>query len=109
MKDNSLKEIFERHSKEDHDAFDRIDTTINKTNELIKIYGEHMSFVRKDLTELKTILEKHINDVKPMLEEYQEEKAGNKRIVRYGKGIVFIGAVISAIVAIIASFKKLTL
>lgn len=86
----------EEHTKEDKIQFDRFNASISKLNEQMLINGEHMSYIRRDLTELMTL----ISDMKPMLKSYQDSEATNRTLVHYGKSIVFIGAIIGALVTI---------
>ena len=103
QKDESiLIKLLERHFKEDDDNFHEIKEKQSKTDELLQINGEHMSYIRRDLTEVKQILIKqnevqekqsqrlndHIKAVEPILQRYQDEEAGKRLAERFGKPVI---------------------
>lgn len=107
-----------KHYKDD-------DVRFNKIDELMKINGEHMSFIRRDLTEVKSILleqnkvqeyttakiDSHIKEVKPILDDYHDMQATKLTIAKYGKpivrGIVGSGVLIGSWLVIKEFFKNL--
>ncbi len=112
-----LKRLFEenkRHYQDDNEHFGAMRTRQDKLEELLTISGEHMSFIRKDLTEVKTLLleqnkhqlqtdkklDDHITKIQPILDKYEESIVIDKAIDKYaklGKAIVVgLGAIITS-------------
>ena len=85
-----------------------------KHEELRLIDGDHMSHIRADLTEVKTILLKNAEDTKnyrktvdehmarvePVIQAYEEELKGKKYINNIGQFIVKLGVFIGSIIVI---------
>ncbi len=103
LKDESiLIKLLERHFKEDDENFHEIKDKQNKTDELLRQNGEHMSYIRRDLTEILHMVEKqneaqekqsqklndHIKAVEPLYLRYQDEEAGKRLAERFGKPVI---------------------
>ncbi len=98
-----IYQILLKHFEDDSDAFDGITAKFIKSDQIAIDNGEHMSFIRKDLTEvnekitkLADIVGTHIKDVTPILQKYRDGEATKRVLVNYGKGAVGVGTVIGA-------------
>lgn len=112
-------ELLKHHFEDDRLAFSKIDAsfealrkTDEKFKELLEINGEHMSYIRKDMSEIAQSVkdlakaqDAHMKEVEPVLKEYQEKLAFWNRAGRYGsKGAkVFLTA--GAVIALLAGLK----
>lgn len=107
---SDLFEIMNKHFEDDETAFGGINKKLDKREEIAIINGEHLSHIGARLKNIedrqteqatinKTILE-HITEVKPILQNYKDTQATKRVLAGYGKGIVLIGAIIGAWVAI---------
>lgn len=113
-----LKQLFEenkRHYQDDNEHFGAMRQRQDKLEELLKISGEHMSFIRKDLTEVKDILleqnkhqvqtdkklDTHIEAIQPILDKYEDSVVIDRTISRYAKTGK---TVVVGLAAIITSF-----
>lgn len=112
-----LKQLFEdnkRHYEDDNKNFGSITKKLEKHEELLAISGEHMSFIRRDLTEVKDLLldqnkhqletdkklDNHILAIKPILDKYEKSVIVDEAISGYankGKTVVVgLAAVITS-------------
>ena len=112
MPEEQVNNLIDRHAKENEKSFDRL-------NELIKINGEHMSHFRKEITEIKDVVDKaltmlqkqdevsdlhradikkHMDRVEPMISAYEKDTAFTRELgIKGKKWGVRLGLVASAI------------
>lgn len=83
-RDKELYIALTEHFESDRKSFERIDESFKKTNELLQINGEHMSYIRKDININKAMLESYISDTKEMLDAFKEKKETKKVLGRIG-------------------------
>jgi hypothetical protein len=104
---NDIYGILENHFEDDRIAFGKISDRFDKNDEIAVQNGNHMSFIRKDLTEVNNKISKltdtlssHIKAVEPILTNYQDTQATYRTFARLARpvivGIITLGSVISA-------------
>lgn len=107
----TTKEMLEHHFDDDKVSFAKIDKRFEKHEELMKINGEHLSYLRKDITELKSMLieqnklAKTQNErIEPMLSFYEDINKTMNTLGKFGSGAVKFSAFLVAIGTIIGIF-----
>ena len=102
-----LFHLLQGHFEDDKVAFNKIDGRLNKNEQICIQNGDHMSHIRKDLTEvnlkiskLTDTLSSHIKAVEPILTNYQDTQATYRTFGRLVKPVVSwvltIGSLIGA-------------
>ncbi len=124
-KEKSVLLLLTQHFKQDDVNFGEIRNKQNKYEELLRISGDHMSHMRKDVTELKTILYKqnesanlhneesnshreliaaHMKRVEPMIVKYERNNTADdvnrEKGMKIAKAILVISAIITALYVI---------
>lgn len=106
-----------KHFEDDAVAFKNIDDKFEKSTEIAKINGEHMSHIRNDLTTYNTkidsltdIVTKHIKAVEPILTNYNDTQATKRTLSRFMSPIIAfiltLASIIGAYYVIVGVFIK---
>ena len=90
-----LYNLLQGHFEDDKVAFTKIDKRLDKNEEIYVQGNDHMSHIRKDLTEvnkkivsLTETLSNHITAVEPILTNYQDTQATYRTFGRMIKPVV---------------------
>lgn len=105
---------FLQHTEDDKRAFGHINAKLEKREQIAEQNGEHMSNIGLRLATIekvqseqakmheeqihtnKTILQ-HIEDIKPIIQNYKDVQATKRVFTKYGKGAVWVSTVIGAL------------
>ena len=90
-----LFDLLQGHFEDDKVAFGKIDSRLNKNETICVQNGEHMSHIRKDLTEVNAKISKltdtlsnHIKAVEPILTNYQDTQATYRTFGRMFRPVI---------------------
>lgn len=84
-----IKDQMVQHFKDDSRNFDLINATLMRHEELTRINGEHMSYIRKDITENKILNDKILKILEENSQKIEENrKATEPMVLAYNKDLI---------------------
>lgn len=89
-RDDELKDMMRGRFVDYDSNFKAIDKRFENHEELMKINGEHLSHIRKDLSNLVDSFNKHKDLVEPILENFNDNKAFWRVMKKWGANIAII-------------------
>ncbi len=83
----NLEEKLTRHFLDDEKSFGDLRLGLERMNELMRLNGEHLSHIRKDMNEMNSTFLQHTVRVEPMLKAFQDRKTVRIAVTSTGRTI----------------------
>lgn len=84
----NMEQLLKRHFKEDEENFKELKDSDAKVFELLAIHGEHMSHIRKDLSEVSESVKdfkKSFVRIEPMVASWEQKGITNRTLRGWGE------------------------